>query len=150
MAQQNSTSTFGDDELDENGLPRYRQAELRVVAMPKDANPAGDIFGGWIMSHVDVAGGIAAMRAARGRVVTVAVNSFTFKQPVAIGDLVSFYAKVIRTGTTSVTVDVEVVSQRWAEFGRIMRVTEAVLTYVAVDAKGNKRPLEGTAGAGDA
>ncbi|MET1084371.1 MAG: acyl-CoA thioesterase [Burkholderiales bacterium] len=118
--------------------------------MPKDANPAGDIFGGWIMSHVDVAGGIAAMRAARGRVVTVAVNSFTFKQPVAIGDLVSFYAKVIRTGTTSVTVDVEVVSQRWAEFGRIMRVTEAVLTYVAVDAKGNKRPLEGTAGAGDA
>ena len=87
--------------LDENGLPRYRQAELRVVAMPKDANPAGDIFGGWIMSHVDVAGGIAAMRAARGRVVTVAVNSFTFKQPVAIGDLVSFYAKVIRTGTTS-------------------------------------------------
>ena len=150
MAEQHSPMIFGDEELDENGLPRLRQAELRVVAMPKDANPAGDIFGGWIMSHVDVAGGVAAMRAARGRVVTVAVNSFAFKQPVAIGDLVSFYAKVVRTGSTSITVDVLVVSQRWAEFGRIMKVTEAVLTYVAVDANGNKRRLreEGASAAG--
>jgi acyl-CoA thioesterase YciA len=139
VTEERAIKIFADEEVDENGLPRYRQAELRVVAMPKDANPSGDIFGGWIMSHVDVAGGIAAMRAARGRVVTVAVNSFTFKQPVAIGDLLSLYAKVIRIGSTSVTVDVEVVSQRWAEFGRTLNVTEAVLTYVAVDAQGNKR-----------
>ncbi len=144
MTEERAIKIFADEEVDENGLPRYRQAELRVVAMPKDANPSGDIFGGWIMSHVDVAGGIAAMRAARGRVVTVAVNSFTFKQPVAIGDLLSLYAKVIRIGSTSVTVDVEVVSQRWAEFGRTLKVTEAVLTYVAVDAQGNKRLMNTT------
>ena len=144
VTEERAIKIFADEEVDENGLPRYRQAELRVVAMPKDANPSGDIFGGWIMSHVDVAGGIAAMRAARGRVVTVAVNSFTFKQPVAIGDLLSLYAKVIRIGSTSVTVDVEVVSQRWAEFGRTLKVTEAVLTYVAVDAQGNKRLMNTT------
>jgi len=130
-----------EEELDALGLPAKRHAELRVVAMPADANPNGDIFGGWIMSHVDMAGGIAAMRMARGRVATVAVKSFVIKQPVSVGDLVSFYAKVIGTGTTSVTVDVAVFSQPWADLRRVVKVTEAVVTYVAIDAQGNKRPV---------
>src|SRR6267143_4421005 len=89
-------------------LPHDKQPALRVVPMPSDANYTGDIFGGWIMSQVDVAGSIPALRLARGRIATVAVNSFTFKQPVLIGDLVSFYADIVRVGRTSITVDVEV------------------------------------------
>jgi len=142
MVKQNSRATLEPDELDKLGLPRRRHAELRVMAMPKDANPSGDIFGGWTMAHVDVAGAISAMRATGGRVVTVAVKSFAFKQPVAVGDLASFYAKVIGTGTTSVTVDVEVYSQRWATVGSVVKVAEAVLTYVAVDASGRKRSVQ--------
>ena len=90
---------------------------LRVVPMPADANPSGDIFGGWIMSQVDIAGSIPAIRLAKGRVATVAVNSFVFKQPVLIGDLVSFYAEVVRVGRTSITVDVEVYAQRGTDRG---------------------------------
>jgi acyl-CoA thioesterase YciA len=130
-----------DEELDAIGLPATRHAELRVVAMPSDANPNGDIFGGWIMSHVDMAGGIAAMRQAHGRVATVAVNSFVIKQSVSVGDLVSFYARVVRTGITSITVDVAVFSQPWADLKRVVKVTEAELTYVAIDAEGRKRPV---------
>ncbi|MBL8540935.1 MAG: acyl-CoA thioesterase [Burkholderiales bacterium] len=129
------------EELDSIGLPARRHAELRVVAMPADANPNGDIFGGWIMSHVDMAGGIAAMRRAHGRVATVAVNSFVIKQSVAVGDLVSFYAHVTRTGTTSVTVGVGVYSQPWADLRRVVKVADALLTYVAIDAEGNKRTV---------
>jgi acyl-CoA thioesterase YciA len=114
-------------------LPHDREPILRVVPMPADSNPSGDIFGGWIMSQVDIAGGVCALRVSRGRVVTVAVNSFVFKQPVLIGDLVSFYAKVIRIGRTSVTVDVEVFAQRGAPREVTVKVTEATLTYVAVD-----------------
>ena len=80
--------------------------------MPSDANYTGDIFGGWIMSQVDIAGSIPAIELAKGRVATIAVNSFVFKQPVLIGDVVSFYAKVVRVGRTSITVDVEVYAQR--------------------------------------
>ncbi|HEX7811814.1 MAG TPA: hotdog domain-containing protein, partial [Burkholderiales bacterium] len=87
------------------GLPD-RDPVLRVVPMPSDANYTGDIFGGWIMSQVDIAGSIPAIELAQGRVATVAVNSFTFKQPVMIGDVVSFYAQVVRVGRTSITVDV--------------------------------------------
>jgi len=141
MVKQNRQATSELEELDKQGLPRNRHAELRVMAMPKDANPAGDIFGGWTMSNVDVAGAISAMRATGGRVVTVALKSFAFKQPVAVGDLVSFYAKVIGTGTTSVTVEVDVYSQRWATVGVVVKVAEALLTYVAVDAEGRKRPV---------
>ncbi|HEV8695892.1 MAG TPA: acyl-CoA thioesterase, partial [Lysobacter sp.] len=93
-------------------LPKGREVVLRVVPMPSDANYTGDIFGGWIMSQVDIAGSIPALRLARGRIATVAVNSFTFKQPVLIGDLVSFYADIVRVGRTSITVDVEVYAQR--------------------------------------
>src|SRR5882762_4080528 len=113
---------------------------LRVVPMPSDANYTGDIFGGWIMSQVDVAGSIPALRLARGRIATVAVNSFTFKQPVLIGDLVSFYADIVRVGRTSITVDVEVYAQR-RTLHEAVKVTEATLTYVAVDDERRPRPV---------
>ena len=105
---------------------------LRVVPMPADANFHGDIFGGWIMSQVDIAGAIPASRRARGRVATVAVNSFVFKQPVLIGDVVSFFAKITRVGRTSITVEVEVYAERNPGREIIVKVTEASLTYVAV------------------
>lgn len=117
------------------------QPMLRMVPMPSDTNHAGDIFGGWIMSQVDMAGTIPAIRRAGGRVATVAVNSFVFKQPVLVGDLVSFYADVIKVGRTSITVDVSVYAQRGAREGGeeiCIKVTEAVLTYVAID--NNRRP----------
>ena len=123
-------------------LPRGREPVLRVVPMPADANPTGDIFGGWIMSQVDIAGSIPALRVARGRIATVAVNSFVFKQPVLIGDLVSFYAKVIRVGRTSITVDVEVFAQRGVPEEVTVKVTEATLTYVAVDNNRKPRPID--------
>ena len=112
-------------------LPSDREPTLRVVPMPADANMSGDIFGGWIMSQVDIAGGVQAARVARGRVATVAVNAFLFKQPVFIGDLVSFYAQVVRIGRTSITVDVEVYAQRGTKEKVCVKVTEATLTYVA-------------------
>jgi len=117
-----------------------REPVLRVVPMPADVNQHGDIFGGWIMAQVDIAGGVMAARHARGRVATVAVNSFTFKQPVFVGDLVTFYAEVTRVGTTSITVDVEVYAQRNPKDLITVRVTEAVLTYVAVG--DDRRPRE--------
>jgi acyl-CoA thioesterase YciA len=101
--------------------------------MPADANFAGDIFGGWIMSQVDIAGSIPAIRMARGRVATIAVNSFVFKKPVFVGDLVSFYGRVVKVGRTSITVDVEVFAQRRPLGDECVKVTEATLTYVAVD-----------------
>jgi acyl-CoA thioesterase YciA len=116
---------------------------LRVVPMPADANHTGDIFGGWIMSQVDLAGSIPAVRLAQGRVATVAVNSFVFRQPVFVGDVVSFYAEVVKVGRTSITVDVEVYSQRRPEKELCVKVTEATLTYVAVD--DNRQPRVVTA-----
>lgn len=121
-------------------LPKGREPVLRVVPMPSDANFNGDIFGGWIMSQVDIAGSIPAMQLARGRIATVAVNSFTFKQPVLIGDLVSFYADIVRVGRTSITVDVEVYAQRRTLY-EVVKVTEATLTYVAVDDERRPRPV---------
>jgi len=106
--------------------------------MPADANQHGDIFGGWIMAQVDIAGSIPAARLARGRVATVAVNSFLFKQPVFVGDLISLYAEVVRVGRTSITVNVEVYAQRKPAREEVVKVTEATLTYVAVDE--NRRP----------
>lgn len=123
--------------------PSEPRGELaaRTLAMPADTNPAGDIFGGWIMSHVDIAGSIPALRVAKGRIATIAVNSFVFKQPVMIGDLVSFYAKVVKIGRTSITVDVEVYAQRRAPEEVTVKVTEATLTYVAVDQNRKPRPV---------
>ncbi|HYI87177.1 MAG TPA: acyl-CoA thioesterase [Burkholderiales bacterium] len=107
------------------------------MPMPADANQNGDIFGGWIMAQVDLAGAVPAMREAKGRVATVAVNSFVFKQPVFVGDVVSLYAAVVRTGRTSITVSVEVYAQHRGADDAV-KVTEAVLTYVAVDE--NRKP----------
>lgn len=118
-----------------------RQPTLRVAAMPSDANYTGDIFGGWLMGQVDVAGSIPAVHRARGRVATVAVNSFVFKQPIFVGDVVSFYASIIKVGTTSITVDVEVYVQRDPENPTSLKVTEAQLTYVAVGEDRKPRPL---------
>jgi acyl-CoA thioesterase YciA len=119
------------------GLPG-KEPVLRVVPMPADVNQHGDIFGGWIMAQVDIAGGVVAARRARGRVATVAVNSFTFKQPVLVGDLVTFYAEITKVGQTSVTVAVEVFAQRNPDDLVTVKVTEASLTYVAVGA--DRRP----------
>ncbi|WP_392388518.1 acyl-CoA thioesterase [Cupriavidus campinensis] len=101
--------------------------------MPADANVHGDVFGGWIMSQVDIAGSIPAVERAQGRVATVAVNSFLFKHPVMVGDLVSFYADIVKTGRTSITVSVEVYAQRMRHSNECVKVTEATLTYVATD-----------------
>jgi acyl-CoA thioesterase YciA len=121
-----------------------RHATLRIAPMPRDTNSAGDVFGGWLMSQVDVAGAIVASRRAKGRVVTVAVNAFQFKQPVYVTDVVSFYAQVAKVGTTSITVDVEVWAERGLrspEPGAAIKVTEATLTYVAIDDQRRKRPV---------
>ena len=112
-------------------LPEGKPPVLRVVPMPADANQHGDIFGGWIMAQVDIAGGVAAAARSRGRVATVAVNAFQFKQPVFIGDVLSFYADIVRVGKTSITVNVEVYAQRNPADIEIVKVTEATLTYVA-------------------
>ena len=109
------------------------------MPMPADANQNGDIFGGWIMSQVDIAGGTIAGRIARGRVATVAVKEFVFKQPVQIGDVLSFYVEVVRIGNTSVTVTVEVFAERRPETPMVVKVTEATLTYVAIDGSGRPR-----------
>lgn len=123
------------------GLPEGKIPALRVVPMPADANHNGDIFGGWIMAQVDVAGGTVAGRVARGRVATVSVNSFVFKQPVQIGDVLSLYADVVRIGKTSITVNVEVFAERGRSEAKVVKVTEATLTYVAIDASGRPRPV---------
>jgi acyl-CoA thioesterase YciA len=118
---------------DFNALPNGKDPTLRVVPMPADANSSGDIFGGWVMSQVDIAGSIPAIRRARGRVATVAVNSFVFRQAVMVGDIVSLYAEVVKVGRTSITVSVEVYAQRNPVKEECVKVTEATLTYVAVD-----------------
>jgi len=122
-------------------LPQGRIPELRVVPMPADANVHGDVFGGWIMAQVDMAGALPAMRRANGRIATIAVNSFLFKQPVFVGDVLSFYADVVRVGRTSITVFVEVYAQRNQLNDEIVKVTEATLTYVATDEQRRPRPL---------
>ncbi|WP_019139580.1 acyl-CoA thioesterase [Noviherbaspirillum massiliense] len=113
------------------GLPEGKFPELRVMPMPSDANVYGDVFGGWIMAQVDIAGSLPAVRRANGRVATIAVNSFLFKHPVFVGDLLSFYADIVRVGRTSITVNVEVYAERNRLQAETVKVTEATLTYVA-------------------
>ena len=122
-------------------LPNDRQLVMRVMPMPADANGNGDIFGGWIMAQVDLAGAVIPARIAKGRIVTVAVNQFVFKQPVSMGDLLSFYAKVTRIGKTSITVNVEVFAERNPADLHVVKVTEANLTYVAIDRNGRPREI---------
>lgn len=123
-----------------NQLPAGEQPAIRVLAMPADTNAAGDIFGGWIMSQVDIAGSVVAHQCARGRVVTVAVNSFVFHKPVFVGDVISCYARVSRIGRTSIAVHVEVYAERNRQQDECVKVTEATLTYVAVDE--HRKPRE--------
>jgi acyl-CoA thioesterase YciA len=109
--------------------------------MPADCNANGDIFGGWVMAQVDLAGAVLPARHARGRFATVAVNEFIFKQPVRVGDILSFFSRVVRLGNTSITVSVEVFAERWNEQGQYVKVTQATLTYVAIDKDGKPRVI---------
>ena len=122
-------------------LPSDKELVLKVIPMPADTNGNGDIFGGWVMAQVDLAGSVIPARIVRGRMATVAVNQFIFKQPVRVGDICSFFAHVTRIGNTSVTVEVEVFAERFRAQGEFVKVTEATLTYVAIDEQGRPRPI---------
>ena len=125
-------------------LPTDKELVLKVITMPADSNVNGDIFGGWVMAQVDLAGSVIPARIAAGRIATVAVNQFIVKQPVKVGDLLSFFAEVERVGTTSITVKVEVYAQRMRQPEPIIKVTEANLTYVAIDDFGKPRKIDKT------
>ncbi len=128
--------------MTESALPD-RQPTLRVVAMPGDVNALGSVFGGWIMAQVDIAASIPAIRHAKGKVATRAVNSFEFSEPLFVGDVVSFYADLVRIGKTSLTVDVEVYAERLRQGARqSIKVTQAQLTFVALDEHGRPRNIE--------
>ena len=131
-------------------LPTDHELVLKVIPMPADTNGNGDIFGGWVMAQVDLAGSVLPARYAQGRMATVAVNQFVFKQPVRVGDILSFLAKVERVGKTSVTVKVSVFAERFERQGHFIKVTEASLTYVAIDDTGRPRALPGREGSADA
>ena len=122
-------------------LPDERDLAIRVMAMPADTNASGDIFGGWLMSQVDIAGSIVARRRAQGRIVTVAVDSFQFRNPVFVGDVISCYAKITRIGKTSLKVNVKAFAERQGKSHHTHLVTEADLTYVAVDDQRRPRHL---------
>lgn len=120
-------------------LPTDKELVLKVVPMPADCNANGDIFGGWVMAQVDIAGSVLPARLVRGRMATVAVNEFIFKQPVRVGDILSFFGEVTRVGRTSITVRIEVFAERIRSQGQFVKVTEASLTYVAIDEQGRPR-----------
>lgn len=122
-------------------LPDDKHLVMRVIPMPSDANANGDIFGGWIMAQVDLAGSVMPSRLSRGRVATVAVNQFVFKNAVSVGDLLSIYAKVDRIGNTSITMHMEVWAERNPANPEVVKVTEANLTYVAIDKDGRPRQV---------
>ncbi|MEI6384058.1 MAG: acyl-CoA thioesterase [Betaproteobacteria bacterium] len=122
-------------------LPTDQELVLKVIPMPADCNANGDIFGGWVMAQVDLAGAVLPARYVQGRMATVAVNEFIFKQPVKVGDILSFFSKVSRIGNTSITVSVEVYAERFSSQGQYLKVTQANLTYVAIDEQGKPRPI---------
>jgi acyl-CoA thioesterase YciA len=123
-------------------LPTDKELVLKVIPMPADCNANGDIFGGWVMAQVDLAGSVLPARYVNGRMATVAVNQFIFKQPVRVGDILSFFAGVARIGNTSVTVQVEVYAERYHSQKNYVKVTEASLTYVAIDDAGKPRLID--------
>jgi acyl-CoA thioesterase YciA len=122
-------------------LPIDKQPALRITTRPNDANPDGDIFGGWLMSQIDIAGAIAAVRRSHGPVVTRAVKDLQFIEPLYVHDLVSFYSEVIHVGTTSITVAIEVFAQRLKDYGVIHKIADATYVYVAVTHPGEKRQV---------
>jgi acyl-CoA thioesterase YciA len=136
-----STSPDRPDNCLASGLPAGKMPELRMMPAPSDANVYGDVFGGWIMAQVDIAGSLPATRRANGRVATIAVNSFVFKNPVFVGDLLSFYADIVKVGNTSITVNVEVYAERNRLQACIVKVTEATLIYVATDSDRKPRKV---------
>ena len=122
-------------------LPADMELVLKVIPLPADCNANGDIFGGWVMAQVDLAGSVIPARYAKGRQATVAVNEFVFKQPVRLGDILSFYSSLVRIGRTSVTVHVEVYAERNPADPQIVKVTQANLTYVAITTDGQPREI---------
>ncbi len=122
-------------------LPQDKELVMKVIPMPADCNANGDIFGGWVMAQVDLAGSVIPARHTQGRMATVAVNEFIFKQPVRVGDILSFFSEVTRVGRTSVTVKVEVFAERFRSQGKYIKVTEASVTYVAIDDQGRPREI---------
>jgi acyl-CoA thioesterase YciA len=127
--------------MTENGARPAGEPAIRTIAMPADTNPNGDIFGGWIMAQMDVAGAVAAVRLAKGRVATVAVTGMTFHKPVLVGDLVSCYAGLQKVGRTSITVRVETWIDR-NRSGDAYKVTEGTFVYVAIDDQGRPRAVQ--------
>jgi acyl-CoA thioesterase YciA len=119
---------------------KSREPAIRTIAMPADTNPSGDIFGGWLLAQMDLAGGTVALLRARGRVVTVAIERMTFHKPVYVGDLVSCYADIVKVGRSSITVQIETFVTRH-ETGDALKVTEGTFTYVHVDAEGTPIPI---------
>jgi acyl-CoA thioesterase YciA len=122
-------------------LPTDQELVLKVIPMPADCNQNGDIFGGWVMAQVDLAGAVLPARIVRGRMATIAVNEFIFKHPVKVGDILSFFSRVQHVGTTSISVKVEVFAERFSTQGEYIKVTEATLTYVAIDDQGKPRVI---------
>ena len=122
-------------------LPTGKELVLKVIPMPADCNANGDIFGGWVMAQVDLAGSVIPARYTQGRMATVAVKEFVFKQPVRVGDILSFFAELTRIGRTSITVQVEVYAERFQAQGQYVKVTEASVTYVAIDGNGKPREI---------
>jgi acyl-CoA thioesterase YciA len=125
-----------------SSLPSDKELVLKVIPMPADTNANGDIFGGWVMAQVDLAGSVIPARHVDGRMATVAVNEFLFKQPVRVGDILSFFGSIKRIGRTSITVEVEVFAERFRAQGQFVKVTEATLTYVAIDDAGRPREIK--------
>jgi acyl-CoA thioesterase YciA len=121
--------------------PPTAEAALRTIAMPADANPSGDIFGGWLLSQMDLAGGVVAAQRAQGRVATVAIEAMKFHKPVMVGDEVSCYCAIARVGTTSLTIHIESWVRR-ANGRERLKVTEGMFTYVALDAGRHPRPVD--------
>ena len=123
-------------------LPADMDLVLKVIPMPADVNANGDIFGGWVMAQCDLAGSVIPARYTKGRMATVAVNEFIFKQPVRLGDILSFYSKLVKIGRTSITVTVEVFAERFRTQGEYLKVTQATFTSVAIADNGRPRPIE--------
>ncbi len=135
-------TTYKDSRQTVAGLPQDAELVLKVIPMPADCNQSGDIFGGWVMAQVDLAGAVLPARYVNGRIATVAVNEFIFKQPVKVGDILSFFSSIHRIGNTSITVKVEVFAERFSLQGVYLKVTEALVTYVAIDGNGKPKTIQ--------
>ncbi len=128
------------EDKDFDCIPTDKQPSIRVLAMPADTNSAGDIFGGWLMSQIDIAGSVLGHQVTSGRVVTVAVNNFQFIKPVFVGDLVSIFTEVSRVGNTSLDISIIAYAERKRQIAECTRVASAIFTYVSLDE--NRKPRQ--------